>query len=366
MRRVVSLFLVAGLLLATASAVADSGRGRGPAAVGAFQVHAETRAATGEHVSFSYSEAGIDDYRAANRTLFDIRVTGAPGGEREDHEDEDEEDDEDGAREGASVDGARLRVRMANFTFIAHDNPTGASKLESDGVAVVTFLDGVVLARDNGERVRFSYGDVTGTLRGDDLQIVGRNVTAREEVLILLEKPRGSFDVYHRDIGRAIGKGHVGAETTLNLGERDDVREDTVSYANVTMTTVKAERGNITVLIDGHGIEGRVIVLNVDGRVLGAEKAENLHIQLDNGSVQPAANLTDILDPGDDGFTPEYYLVFDPQVQAFQLIVTLPHYSVHTLSVTTLLEIVKPSVVLGVLAGVALLVPTALVLFRRK
>ncbi|HVM46121.1 MAG TPA: hypothetical protein VM582_09320, partial [Candidatus Thermoplasmatota archaeon] len=70
--------------------------------------------------------------------------------------------------------------------------------------------------------------------------------------------------------------------------------------------------------------------------------------------------------PDDDGFHPEYYIVFDPQAQAFQLIATLPHYSVHILSVTTLIVLPPPSVVVGVVAGVLLLAPTAMLLFRRK
>lgn len=100
--------------------------------------------------------------------------------------------------------------------------------------------------------------------------------------------------------------------------------------------------------------------------MLGAENGEKLNVILDDLSIGPASNFTDILDPDDDGYTPEYYIIYDPGAHVFQLIVTLPHYSVHTLSVTTLLEILKPSVVIGILAGTALLIPAALVLFRRK
>jgi len=58
--------------------------------------------------------------------------------------------------------------------------------------------------------------------------------------------------------------------------------------------------------------------------------------------------------------------VFDPEQGAFQLIVSVPHYSVHTLSVGSVLVLPPPSVVIGVVAGVALLAPTAMLLFRRS
>jgi hypothetical protein len=84
MRRTLSILLVIGLLAACASALAAPGRGQGqgrgsgseggspPADIGAFSVAATT--VTGEHVSFSYSETGIEGFRAQNVTLFDVDV----------------------------------------------------------------------------------------------------------------------------------------------------------------------------------------------------------------------------------------------------------------------------------------------------
>lgn len=369
MRRLAALLLVAGLLFASTAAVADQERGRGRAPPfaggGAFQVQSASQSVTGEHVSFNYSEAGISDFAAGGLTLFDLTVTGA---DEDEDDDEDDGDGDEGRARGPTsprANAGELRVRMDNFSFTAHDTPTAASRLRTDGVVRVSFEEGVVLAREGDESVRFSFGAVTGVVRGDDVSIDGRAVTLSDGALLVLDAPRGPFG-HHRDLGRAIARGHIGAEATLNRDENDSVVDQVVSYGNVTMTTLKAERGNVTVLIDGHGFEGRVIVLNVDGRVLGADSADKLDVQIDNASVRPASNLSDILDPDDDGYHPEYYIVFDPNAQAFQLIATLPHYSVHVLSVTTLVELVKPSVLIGTLAGVALLVPAALLLFRRR
>lgn len=371
MRRALVL-AVLGLLLASSVAAAAPGRptsssdgdddedeGRrghkGPAPIGSFAIQQSTKVVTGEHVSFTYGDAGIDDFRVGNRTLFDLRVHGEP----------DDEEDEGSGESRVQAEGAVFRVRTRNFTFTAHDNPIGVSKLETDGRATLTFEEGVVLFSRDEDMVRFSFGDARGAIRGDGLAVNGRTVTATEDLLVFLDTPRGSFDKHRGDIGQAIARGHVGAEATFNAID-DDVEEEVVSYGNVTMTTVKAERGNITLLVEGHGFDGRVLVLNVDGRVLGADHADKLTILLDNQTVQRASNLSDALDPDDDGFAPEAYLVYDPQVQAFQLMLTVPHYSVHTLSVTSLIELAKPAILVGVLLGTALLVPAAMVLFRRR
>lgn len=367
MRHVLAALVVASLLLAPLALAQGQGRGpssdededrrRGPPApLGAFQVEESTRVATGEHVSFRYGEGGIDDFAVAERTLFDIVATSDP-----DAEDDGDEEDRRGA---ARSQGPELRVRLENFTFTAHDMPTAASKVKADLIQVL-FEEGVVLSHETDERVRFSYGDVTGAIRGEGLSVTGRTVSGDDQVLIFLDKPRGEFDKHHRDIGQAIAKGHVGAEATYNFAQ-GVLEQNVVSYGNVNMTTVKAEEGNLTVLIEGHGFDGRVIVLNVDGRVLGAQNAEKLEVKLDNVSTRQASNLSDILDPDDDGYQPEHYLVYDPQVNAFQLLVTLPHYSVHTLSVTSPFVLPPPSVVIGIVAGVALLVPAAIMLFRRR
>lgn len=329
--------------------------GRGPPAdVGAFQLQESARRALGEHVSFTYTEGGIQAFTGGNVTLFDIAVSA-------------QTHDEDDDRAGARADGSRLRVRMPTFEFVAHDNPAAVARMKADGTMTVTFAEGTVLARGDDGRVTFERQGVSGTLRGDDVRVAERAVTTHDDLLVFLDAPRGQFDVHRADIGHAIAKRHVGAEGTFNQLDAE-VEQDIVSYGNVTMTTVKAEKGNLTVMVEGHGFEGRVLVLNVDGRVVGAARADELAITLDNLTIPRASDLADILDPDNDGFTPEYYIVHDAIAapDAFQLIVTVPHYSVHVLSVTTAIVLPPPSVTIGLVAGLALLVPAGFVLFRRK
>ena len=331
----------------------DAARARAkPAAIGAFSLSASSQAVDGAFVDFTYNDTSLTAFTVDGQPLFDLSVAGAP-------EDDDEDD------RGIVAKGAQLRIRTPYYKIHVHDNPAAVAKLETDGVATLLFRGGATLTQD-GERVDFALGNLTGTLRGEGVRVAGPSVIADGELLVLLHQPMGGYDVHRGDIGKAVANRHVGAEASINKRQDGEgVEEDVVSYGNVTLQTIKAEKGNLTLLIDGHGFDGRVIVLNVDGRVVGASRSDDLQVLFDNASIRHAESIADVLDPDDDGLQAEYYVVFDPSTEAFQLLVSVPHYSVHTLSVMTLVQVPPPSVIVGVLAGVLVLAASGVALFRR-
>jgi hypothetical protein len=352
------------LLMASSAAIAQPGRDNGsrgnekgedggrsptPVPIGAFDVDSAQRSAHGEFVSFTYNETGIHGYTVDGVTILDIVIDGRLRNLEE-----------------VKANGPQLKLKATGFSLLVHDNPGAVSRLHTDVPVRFSFApDARVATSREGTQVAFTLGELSGKVKGDSLTVNGNTVTGRGDVLFLLDSLRGSFDTHRPDISRAIGKGHVGVEASFNSLD-GDVEEDVVSYGNVTLTRLKAERGNLTLLIDGHGLDGRVLVLNVDGRLVGADKKEDLVILFDNETIGEASSLEDVLDPDDDGLKAEYYIVFDVKAEAFQLLVSVPHYSVHTLSLTTIISLPPPSVILGIVAGVALLAPGAYVLFRRK
>lgn len=326
--------------------------GRGPSdlSIGAFQLRAAQREVTGDHVSFTYTERGLADYRVGGTPIFNMSV---------------EEKDQQGRLRGAVAHGAQIRVEMPDFTLRAHDNPTGASRLDTDGNATFSFPPGALITRQAGERAQFVLGNLSGMLRASGLDVSGEEVRTSGPVVIVLDTPRGAFDVHRQKINEAIGMSVVGAESSFVQTE-SGLREDTVSFTDVNVTTLRAEAGNLTMLIEGHGQAGRVIVFNVDARILGAKSADELDIRFNNRTMQMADDLADALDPDNDGLEPEYYVVWDPQTETFQMIVSIPHYSVHVLSIGTFVTPVTPSVIAGVLVGLMLLAPGGYVLFRPR
>ncbi|GEM_PF-3697286 len=349
-------------LLATAAPVladdgSDHGKGRsegrsgehGNVPVGSFRVADATHQAAGEYVSFGYDASGIHAFTVGGTLLFDAATSNAQ------------------ARTGSAevrAAGSEMRVQEPGFLFVAHDKPAAVARLTTEGAVVLTFAPGVTLTPKGEDRAGFTLGNLTGEVRADGLSAQGRSVRGSDDVLVFLDETQGGFDLHRSALTDAIGDGHVGAEATFNHNGAN-VSQDLVSYGNVTMTTLKAQHGNLTLLVEGHGTEGRVLVLNVDNGVLGAQKKEDLNVLLDNVTVRPADSLPDVLDPDNDGLAPEYYVVYDPGADAFQMIVSVPHYSVHTLSVVTAIQEIPPSVVAGAVLGVVVLVPSAFVLFRR-
>lgn len=323
-----------------------------PAAFGEFSLLA-SQAVDGDYVDFSYNETSVTGFSVAGVPILDLTVASAG----------DEDDDDE--RLGVDARGAVVRVVTSSFRLQVHDNPEAVTKLRTDGVATFLFASGATLTQVGEERVRFTVGNLTGILRGDDLQVAGRNVIAEGEILLLVHTPRGSFDQHREKIGEAVARRHVGAEVSVDR-RNGNVTEDLVSYGNVTMRTLRAERGNLTLEIEGHGFDGRVVVLNADGRIVGASKADDLTILFDGEPIAHASTIADILDPDDDGLKAEYYVVFDLGTETFQVLVSVPHYSVHILSVMTALPQLTPSIVLGVTAGILVLAASGFVLFRRK
>src|SRR5438874_365200 len=88
----------------------------------------------------------------------------------------------------------------------------------------------------------FALGALTGHARGDDLNVTATSISAQGRLLVFVDVPRGDFDKDRGDIGNAIAKGHVGAEGSFNENG-SGVKQDVVSYGNVTMRTIRAERG---------------------------------------------------------------------------------------------------------------------------
>ena len=318
--------------------------------MGHFYAEGPNRSVMGKHVRFFANGTGIRNYTVAMVTLFDVSYYAPPSSVR--------------LKDG----GSTFVMEGEDFRLKVHDNPMGTLHLRVPDTATFRFANATLDPEVDG-KVDFVVEGVTGWIKADNATIVGDSVIVSGKTTVHVNKARGAHDKHRADISTAVAKGHVGAEATLGKrpsGDQEELVQEVVSYGNVTMTTLRAERGNLTVAIEGHGDEGRVVVLNVDGRILGAQKRDDLTILLDNLTIPAASSIADVLDPDDDGFLPEYYVVFDPGTETFQLLVSVPHYSVHILSVNSFIPLPPPPVVFGIVAGVAALVPGAYVLFRRK
>jgi len=324
---------------------------RAPAtATGRFEVAHQDQHVTGDYVSFDYADDGISNFTVGGHLLFSATVAPAL----------------DAVAKGTRVKthGATFDIETTNYSLSAHDNPVIATHLDTAGSVRLQFPAHATFDFVNNERARFHVGDLQGQVRGSALTLDGAALSSADNVFIVLDTPRAAFDIHRSAISEAVATRQVGAEATFNVADDGTVAQDIVSYGTVNVRTISAKSGNLTVEIDGEGIDGRVVVLNVDGRIVAAAHTDKVTITLDGQTLAPANDITDILNPDDDGLVPEYYLVRDASMDDFQLLVSLPHYSVHTLSLVLPTVLPPPSVVLGFVLGTLLIVPAAFALFR--
>ncbi|MCA1814672.1 MAG: hypothetical protein LC624_12130, partial [Halobacteriales archaeon] len=103
----------------------------------------------------------------------------------------------------------------------------------------------------------------------------------------------------------AIAQSRVAAEAYIAPGSKVSV-VPYVSAANVTVTGSSAGALDLRVDVDEH--QGRVLVFHLGQGVLSAD-AQHVRVLLDGQAVRLADNVTDVLDPDDDGLSAEFAVV---------------------------------------------------------
>jgi hypothetical protein len=116
----------------------------------------------------------------------------------------------------------------------------------------------------------------------------------------------------------------------------------------------------IAVQLSANLTEGRTVVMHVDPALLGNATPDRLELRYyddhSDGSrtevvFAKAASIADVLDPTNDGGRPEYWVVSDSD--GLQVLVSVPHWSTHTVTLAGLGEILQPSVLMGLVAGLS-------------
>lgn len=318
-------------------------------AIGSFQTPSSNpRSVHGDFVDFTWSSTGVGNVTAAGLPLFGAETTGAVGGDAPE----------------IRADGSRVEIHTAGYELKAHDNPNAIFDFEVEGTLRLLFPLGTTLSVQREDRVIVNYADGRqARVFGEGITVSGLILTATDDATFMLDARKGAFDVHRSEISNAVAKRHVGAEVTLGRPDNatGEIPEDVVEFGNVTVRTI-AKQGNVTLVLDGHGFDGRVIVVNVDPQVFGQRNREDFQFWFDNASIGEASSLVDALDPDNDGLAPEYYFVQSDD--GFQVILTVPHYSVHTFTIAGLAIEVTPSIVAGLMAGVLAVAVGVVVLFR--
>jgi hypothetical protein len=131
-------------------------------------------------------------------------------------------------------------------------------------------------------------------------------------------RPLPPRDDVRERIDRAFTRGHLGAEVVVARPGRDGT---VTAYDNLTVS-VDAQEGRLRAVVSAPGVSGRTLIFHVANAVL---EGTSLAVTLDGHAVGEASNITDALDPDDDGLSPEWFAVEGTDgVTAF---ISLPHFS---------------------------------------
>ncbi|MCA1811892.1 MAG: hypothetical protein LC623_07780 [Halobacteriales archaeon] len=280
--------------------------------------------------------------------------------------------------------GDALVVGDADTRLRLHDNPVGLVEFKgADGGVLLGFPAGVQVATgERGHAARIHYPDGRdGLLVADAAAWSGRNVTltgffsfhvARSDPFEG-EGP-GSGELRSK-LRAAVESRHLGAEVALERHPANASRAvQVLAYddlaVQVRLPDTAAADAPIAVQLSANLTEGRTVVLHVDPALLGNATADRLDLHYyddhaDGSRTEAvfarAGSLADVLDPTDDGGRPEYWVVAD--ADGLQVLVSVPHWSTHTVTLSGLGALLQPSVLAGALAGAAGIAVAAVALF---
>lgn len=294
--------------------------------------------------------------------------------------------------------GSVLRIGDEDTELVIHDGPTGLLRFKGDdgSLAVQLPADAEVRSADDGSAAQIVYaGGKVGHLRSENATFLdGHTVLATEFFALLLPQQRGHDEGrddpgegsgpgsrHDQEVGQAIEQRRIGAEITLKgpaarsaaMGDAADGNGsvEVLAYDDVEVqvrlpSSAKATPdAPIRVEVSAELDEGRTIVLNVNRSLLESGdpgalvlRYFDLHEQADGLVLETevvfreASGLQDILDPGDDGGAPEYWVVED--ANGLQVMASVPHWSAHAITVGSLAQALSnPSVLVGILVGAA-------------
>jgi len=160
----------------------------------------------------------------------------------------------------------------------------------------------------------------------------------------------------------------IGGELVIKSNEQQtDFEKFIFIYNDVTISVVNAKEDNLSFLVNGDETSGgRTIVVNLEEGVFDFSK--DFVIEYDGEPMEMADDISDVLNPNDDGSHPEYLITIG--AQGVQILISIPHFSEHQISFfpASLEEIIegimqyKEYAIIGAIVVIAI---AAVVMFRK-
>lgn len=310
----------------------------------------------------------------ANDTLLDYTVRGVPV------LDEARYLGDAGDRRVSLHGGDRvLEIRWGEDRVRVHDNPTGLMQFKAEddedeahegnatpGGFLFDFVDAAVITRtDDGARIAIDGRQAIlvaphAEWADNDTVLVAGFASLHLPVRGGLGEARGEHDdaieeaIAARRVAAQVALGNAGV-TGVAPGQNGSV--DVLAFDDVEVSASGSGSPDdpFRVLVDAELDEGRTIAIEVADVQPGQGLDLAYYDVQDDGTrtqvvFTMADSLQDVLDPTDDEGQPEYWIVHD--ADGAQVLVSVPHWSIHEVTLAIGDFVTQPSVIAGAIAGV--------------
>lgn len=275
---------------------------------------------TGRHVSFGVTPDGIVGYAVDDHhVLAQVAIDG------------------DARWDEFAVHGASIKLEGEDAELKVSDTPTGVFRFESehDTFIQVTFADGIAARPSDADDHR-GHGNHRLVLQGDGFQALlftevgyrldnGTLEVPGELRLVVTDAP--GLAAKDDATVEGIADGRIAVE--IHVPKDGEVRGAQHGDVNVT---IQNEAGSLVAIVEGHG-EGKTVLFNLEpGSYTGLD---DLDVLFDGGPIGLADSLQDVMHVSEEeasGSVAEYLILVG--AQETQILVQVPHFSVHTIELS--------------------------------
>jgi len=260
-----------------------------------------------------------------------------------------------------------ISFTYGNCSIEMHDTSISFLKIHTTGKIVFSNMS-CYNTTNEGNIIELSKDNFSGAIiSSHELSENSDGIVAENDVMFrgMDTRPLSDRTDEIKTVEGAIKTGTLGGEITIVRKDGKYVTDSISYYANVTIKngTLSPEKAEFTVSGDDH-TTGKTVKINV-GK--DAMSSKNLKVTFDGEEIPMADSLADVLDPNNDGLQPEYVKVnvTSGNGNEFFLLVSIPHFSEHTI---TLESLAKNPVFMGMAAvsATAVVIAAAWGMFRKR
>ncbi len=256
-----------------------------------------------------------------------------------------------------SFSGPQITFTYDNCGVELHDATIRFLRIKSLGKIVFSNLTGYNITKTSYNVATLQKGDCCGAIIcNKDLTTIDGKIIAYGEAMfrgITLQTNNNIEEIL--TVEDAIKYGDLGGEITIVKEGNEFDWISTCYYNNVTVELIAStltERKAELIVNGDEQTTGKTIKINIGEGVLSPQ---DLRVKFDGKELSMADNITDVLNPNDDGLQPEYVIVeiAAGKGEEFFILVSVPHFSEH---IITLQSLSKNPLFLGVAIVSAFLV----------